>query len=176
MKRALMLLACAICLVSAACYQGHGLDPLTAAEETSGISGTITFSGEWPDSTKEVRVAAFTTYPTGIKDKDSLLVYTLNALATGQLFFGDTIPRNSAHYDYLLDLPRGRYEWVLVVWFPDTDNYIMGVKEIGFYRQTATNTMQTVRVMPATISPGIDMTADFKHVHNNSPFIGRDEK
>jgi len=156
-----------------ACYRGNGLSPNGSDTNISGIEGIITFTGEWPDSTLEVRVAALKKYPAGITDPDSLLLFVLNAYTRGELVFSDTIPRFIKTYDYTLNLQPGKYEWIVVVWFPDIDDYLLGVKELGAYYidPEDTESPTPVNVMPGVITKGIDITADLENVYRDSPFF-----
>ena len=101
--------------LTGACYRGHGLSPTGSSALSSGISGRITFTGTWPDSTREVRVAVLRSYPQGMTQPDSLVAFVIMNLASAS----DTIPRNTRSYDYQLALEPGIYAWVLVAWFPD---------------------------------------------------------
>jgi len=152
------------------CYEGHGLDPTDQlSERPSGIRGTITFEGQWPDSTKEVRLAVLKSYPAGMSDPDSLFTFVLENL----IVFSDTIPRFITEYDYEVELNPDLYGWILVAWFPDIESYILGVKELGAYYENG-----TVEALPTPVQvpwgemvEGIDMTADFSNVYNEIPFF-----
>ena len=161
----------AILSLFTSCYKGHGLSPTAEQRDTSGIRGTITFTGTWPDSTKEVRVAVLRQYPQGMNDPDSLLGFVISNLAA----FGDTVPRFVDHYDYNLPLEPGIYAWVLVIWFPDIEAYIFGVKELGaYYRDPLDMAIPTpVNVVAGIITPGIDITADLANIDRETPFFKR---
>ena len=160
-------------LILAACYHGHGLEPVDDNEAGSGITGRVTFVGEWPDSTREVRVAALRHYPTGITDSLALLNFMMDAFLTGDMVFGDTLPRFVDQADYQLDLQPGDYAWVVAAWFPDIDGYLAGVKELGAYTGTTleTDPPQTVTVKSGRTTAAVDIRADFAHVKNNKPFF-----
>jgi hypothetical protein len=175
MKRVFVVLLPAL-LVLSGCYRGHGLDPVSGGADVAGIGGHVTFTGTWPDSTREVRVAVMKHYPEGVSDPDSLLGFVLNAFSSGELFFSDTLPRFSTNCDYELALEPGNYEWVLVVWFPDIANYLLGVKELGGYSKEAGQTHSSVAVIPGSITPGIDIDADFTNVYRDTPFYKREER
>ena len=151
------------------CYKGNGLNPTGGGDE-SGIRGRITFQGDWPDSTKEVRVAVLKNYPDRkIQDKDSIFQFVLSNL----VLFSDTIPRFTDHYDYQLLLKPNTYAWILVAWFPDTPTYLFDTKELGaFYGdQTIGMTPTPVEVVSGILTPDINILADFTNVYREVPFF-----
>lgn len=171
MIRIFILLLLTALLLS--CYQGNGLSPTSPQDEETGISGHITFIGEWPDSTREVQVAVFKNYPQGITNTDSLLVFVISAFLGGELFLSDTIPMFSTEYDYSIPLEPDTYAWVLVIWYPDIINYREGVKELGAYYADPEDmdVPSPVRVMPGVMAPDIDITADFSRINRELPFF-----
>ena len=158
-----------VLIVLDSCYKGHGLSPTIDVGETSGIRGRITFTGTWPDTTREVRVAVLRNYPQGITDPDSLLAFVFQNLVT----FSDTIPQFVEHYDYQLALEPGIYAWVLVAWFPDIPLYLFGVKELGaYYRVPDEREFPTpVSVVAGMVTEGIDIDADFANLNREEPFF-----
>jgi hypothetical protein len=170
MLRFLKILGPAVSLLVSACYDGHGLSPTAVGSDASGIRGTITFVGNWPDSTKEVRVAVLRAYPAaGMTDSDSLLGFVLSNLVA----YGDTIPRGVGRIDYRMPLEPGSYAWVLVAWFPDIPSYLFGVKELGaFYRNPGKQTLPTaVDVLPGVMVDGVNIVADFSNLNRETPFF-----
>jgi hypothetical protein len=154
------------------CYNGHGLSP-TATELGSGIRGRITFVGTWPDSTKEVMIIVSKKYPKGITSRDSMLAFVAENLLLKNIILADTIPNFIKDYDYRIPLEPGKYEWILVAWFPDIPEYIMGVKEIGAYyenpgRQTLPSTFE---VLTGVFIEGFNIVADFQNVKHEIPFF-----
>ena len=148
------------------CYKGHGLNPSAESVTDSGISGRITFTGAWPDSTKEVRIAVLEVYPKGIENPDELFSFVLLHLVT----FSDTIPRFVDHYDYKLTLESGEYGWILVAWFPEIENHLLGVKELGAYYETQEEP-SPVTVVRNYMTKDIDMEAAFDNVYRDVPFF-----
>jgi hypothetical protein len=148
------------------CYEGHGLSPSAESVTNSGVSGRITFIGTWPDSTKEVRIAVLEEYPKGIENPDELFSFVLQHLVT----FSDTIPRYVDHYDYELTLEPGEYGWILVAWFPEIENYLLGVKELGAYYETEQDP-SPVTVVRNYMTKGIDIEAVFDNVYQDTPFF-----
>ena len=151
------------------CYEGHGLNPIASQNDTAGISGTVNFTGTWPDSTKEVRVAVLQAYPIGMNDPDSIMAFVIDNLVA----FSDTIPKFIDQYDYELTLEPDIYGWVVVVWFPDIPVYFFGVKELGAYYQNPdqSDIPTPVNVIPGSITPNINITADFANIERETPFF-----
>lgn len=159
-----------------ACYKGHGLDPVTGIQDRAGIRGHISFTGVWPDSTREVRIAVMKSYPEGISDPDSLLSFMLNALNTGQLFFSDTLTRFVAEQDYECDVEPGEYAWVLAAWFPDIMLYLTGVKQLGAYSDDPELTHTPVHIMPGSFTEQIDIEADLNRAAGDVIFYKPSER
>jgi hypothetical protein len=152
------------------CVRGHGLSPLEPdSGSVTGIRGKIVFTGTWPDSTREVRVAVLKSYPAGMADRDSLLAFVLTNLVA----FGDTLPRFVDACEYKIALPPGSYGWVLVAWFPDIPQYIFGVKELGaFYRTIGPQKQPSpVHVIPGVMIDGVNITADLSKNKQTVPFF-----
>jgi len=157
-------------LLPVSCYRGHGLSPLEPnSGAITGIQGRIVFSGHWPDSTKEVRVAVLSNYPIGMTHPDSLMAFVLANLVA----FSDTLPRFVAECNYRLSLPVGSYAWVLVAWFPDIPLYLFGAKELGaYYRMGGTQKIPSpVHVIPGVMMEGINISADLNNVKRPVPFF-----
>lgn len=169
MRTGIWIIAAAV-LSAAACHKGHGLDPEAGIEDRAGIRGRITFTGTWPDSTKEVRIAAVRSYPHGVTDPDSLLAFMLNAFGSGELFFSDTLARFTRSADYELELAPAEYEWILAAWFPDIPLYLAGVKELGAFRSDSAAARTPVRVIPGSFTEGIDITADVNRAYGAEIF------
>ena len=166
MKRLTPLGIILVFAVIMSCYKGHGLSP---PGDTQGIQGRITFTGTWPDSTLMVWVAVLENYPEGITDENELLLFIVENLAA----YGE-IPEFVDHYDYQLDVQEpGVYAWVLVVWFPDIEDYLQGVKELGaYYKDPEQLELPTpVNVLPGVILDGIDIVADFANINRETPFF-----
>ncbi|MBN1781272.1 hypothetical protein JW948_09125 [bacterium] len=162
------------CLALVACYHGHGLSPTGEdAAGSSGISGTIRFVGIWPDSTKQVNVIASKTYPEGLTDPDALYAFVFNELGIGHIVLSDTIPRHSSTHEYVFNLKPGLYEWILVVWFPDIQDYYFGVKELGAYYVSSAEYPEPVYIKPGEIVENIDIVADFDMINRDIPFFKR---
>ena len=154
-------------IIVSGCYEGHGLEPEPPAGE---IRGQVEFVGQWPDSTREVRVAVLKEYPVGISHTNILKLF--NFVQNNYVADSDTIPRGSQYYNYSLELPPGEYAWILVVWFPDISNYFLGVKELGaYYEDPEQDYPSLVTINAGETVRGLDIRADFSNVYNEDPFF-----
>jgi len=158
-------------LSTISCYKGHGLDP-TAPESGSGIQGKVIFKGGWPDTTNQVLVIVSKTYPKGITSRDSMLAFVVQNLTNGNIVIGDTIPNFIDTYNYRVSLQPGRYEWVLVAWFPKD---LLGVKELGaYYWNPEKQSLPTpIEVLPGVVIQGLNIIADFGNLNRPLPFFRR---
>ena len=164
MKRPVRCILCLIwILLSPSCYRGHGLDPTLPP---SGIRGHITFTGTWPDSTKEVRIAVLDAYPGEAAGLD-----TLGFVMQHLVVFSDPLPLSVPSADYELKLKPGIYGWIVVAWFPDITDYIMGVKELGAFEYGTPGKPASVIVTAGLFTEHIDINADFANVRRSSPFF-----
>jgi hypothetical protein len=78
------------------CDTNPGIEPIR-----SGIQGTITYSGEWPEAPAEVRLVAANTFPpTSLSD----------------LIIGESLPVNSTTYSYIFYVKPGSYPVLGVAW------------------------------------------------------------
>lgn len=150
------------------CYEGHGLEPEPPEGE---IRGKVEFTGEWPDSTKEVRIVVLKEYPYGIDNSD-LMNFVVNNIVK----YSNPVPENSLFYNYRLQVPPGEYGWVLVAWFPDIPSYFLEVKELGaYYNDPEQEYPSSVSVNAGETVKGIDIRADFSNVDNEYPFFKKSE-
>jgi hypothetical protein len=76
-------------------------------------------------------------------------------------------------YDYELTLEPDIYGWVVVVWFPDIPVYFFGIKELGAYYQNPDqlDIPTPVNVIPGSMTPNINITADFANIDRETPFF-----
>ncbi|MBN1893572.1 hypothetical protein JW906_03710 [bacterium] len=164
MKRPIRFASAVLCFVLwAGCYRGHGLDPTLPP---SGIRGRITFTGTRPDSTKEVRIAVLDAYPWEAAGLD-----TLGFVMQHLVVFSDPLPLSVQSHDYEIKLKPGIYGWIVVAWFPDIPNYIMGVKELGAFESDLPGKPASVTVTAGQFTEHIDIVADFANVRRSSPFF-----
>jgi len=136
----------------------------------TGISGTITFLGDWPGSTKEIRLIISKYFYGNISDPDSQVSSVIEGFLNGEIIFGEQADLFCDTYDYHIELEPDLYEWISVFWFPDEPNYILLMKEIGRY-----STTQGEENLPAAIDlrnggylTGININADFNHINNEN--------
>ena len=135
-------------IVFFSCSIGHGLGP--EPSERPGISGKIIFTGEWPPSTSEIRIAVYKEYP-----PSSFL--NINA-------FSDPLPLYVSETDYFVPLSPGGYGWVVVAWrsatqFWNPDNVL------GYYKEDPESTEpSSVVVREKTSTNNIDIIADFNNL------------
>jgi hypothetical protein len=138
----------------------HGLEPVT-----EGISGRITFVGNWPDTTEWVRLAVFKTRPANAFE-----------VFRNPPAFSDPLPRFVKFYDYTLKpLEPGHYEWVVLAWKPQkkfaTSDY-SGLDTLGMYinRLNPTDSLG-IDVPRKQLLTGIDIIADFSALTPPSPIL-----
>ncbi|NQT26968.1 hypothetical protein HQ585_16550 [candidate division KSB1 bacterium] len=67
---------------------------------TSAITGTIQFSGEWPETAEEIRIVASTAFPPSLEE----------------MIVGEELPADVELYNYRFDLRPDTYKIVGVVW------------------------------------------------------------
>jgi len=159
----LLVITAFLIIQNIGCYKGHGLSP---PQGISGIRGRITFTGTPPDSTKEVWIAVLKEYPHGITDINQIFMFVISNLVVS-----DSVSTTENTYDYELEVKAGHYEWVLVVWFPDQEDYLFGAKELGAYYANPDDPFPTPIEIPSNeIVDGIDIVADFENVNNEQPF------
>jgi hypothetical protein len=147
------------------CYQGQGLSP---PGNISGIEGRISFIGAWPDSTKDVWVVVFKNYPEKITDELALIQFVLDNFVDST-----AVPLLVNQYEYQMRLDPGVYGWILVAWFPDIENWFMGVKELGaYYKDPDLEEIPTsFNVESGIMLEGIDIVADFANINRETPFF-----
>lgn len=147
-----------VLLFSAACSD-HGLEPLH-----EGISGRITFTGAWPDTTEWVRLAVFKKLPATVFD-----------IPINPPLFSDTLPRFVSSFDYEMTLPAGQYEWVVLAWKPkkkNATNDFSGLDTLAMYAQPGTTRSPLAITVPERrLLTGIDLVADFAVLSPPSPIL-----
>lgn len=145
------------------CRVDHGLEPRQST--WSGVEGTVSFLGEWPEDLAEVRAAIFRTYPpTG-----------LSALAG---FSDPLLPLGRASYPYRVPAVEGVYEWVIVVARREGEPWAETSLLLGqFVRNPGDATPAPVTVYENLPTSGVDITVDFAHLPEPPPLpIGPDPR
>ena len=148
-------------LIAFACDYQHGLHPVQIA----GISGSITFQGDWPPETEWVRLVCFSHKPSP-NNFGEFIAY-LKGLS-------DPLPMNVGSYDYVMQLEPGTYEWIIVAW-KAKGLLIISSKTLGEYSHTdSSGTPVPVTVLANQLIPNIDIIADFSKI-NSSAFAERSQ-
>jgi len=157
-------------LVLVAC--DAGLRPVPAPTSCPrgfvGICGTVRFRGPLPDSTQDVVLVAYPTFPRSRSDLFHFAPFPPQSIATPD-----------STYFYTLGLPNGRYEWVVAVWVKQgftTANADSTLREAGYFRDRADSTRPGVVTVDATGTDSIDIVVDFTDMHPISfyfPAAGR---
>ena len=135
--------AIAAFLAAAACDRG-----LEAEPPLTGISGTVTFLGEWTEDIGQVAVAVYRDLPEEATDLFGLSGADQDA------------PLGSRSYDYFVPLEReGVYRWIIVAWRPP-DAFWDFTSLLGCYHVEGDSLPGAVEVSPGRVTTGIDLTVD----------------
>jgi len=127
-------------IVIFSCTIDHGLSPTT-----QGISGTVTFEGQWADSIAEARVVVLSNYPAA----------TVLDLAG----YSESIAPGTSSYDYTIELSPATYPFVGVVCRSGTNWDVSSLQCIlGFYGGSQPD---SVEVKPGQYTHPIDITVKF---------------
>ena len=129
-------------LVFTSCDSQRGLHPV----QITGISGTITFVGDWPENTEWVRLLCFPEKPQSQEVTDILF-----SLFDSKI--GDPIPENTTVHEFTSELDVKTYEWIVVV-FNSSD---FPFKVIGEYSEQD----GIITIEKEKLVTNINITADF---------------
>ncbi len=152
--------------VTAAC--GGGLQPEPICAPTLvGLCGTLRFRGTIPDSTDNVFIAAYVTFPQTCTD----LINNRRPILPGSVPYTDSIAA------YSVELSPGVYHWVLAVWkktgsltLTAADTALLRVA--GYYRDPADLTRPGVVAVPNGAAPGnIDFVVHFDSLRPATDFV-----
>jgi len=154
---AFMIAALAVPSFFLSCKIDHGLEPVG-----SQIAGVITFSGDIPPNTDQVRVAVTDQFP----PRDIT-----------ELIFSDALPYRSGRAEYILFLPPATYEVVAVIWKEKNQSWnisdVIGIYGGSFVGDLLIPTFQTVTVPDARSSvEGIDIACNFNKVNRDAAIAG----
>ena len=142
-SRALAAAAIAAVLAATACDRG-----LEAEPPLTGIAGTVTFLGEWPQEIGEVAVAVYRDLPEEVED-----LFGLSGTDQG-------VPLGSRSYDYFVPLAReGTYRWIIVAW-RRPEAFWDFTSLLGCYHVEGDSLPGAVEVTPGQVTSGIDLTID----------------
>ncbi|MFH1571050.1 MAG: hypothetical protein ABIL09_23860 [Gemmatimonadota bacterium] len=137
-------LAALVLVLGSAC--DHGLDP--GPQGDTGLSGRITFQGEWPPDIAEVAVAVYERSPRSLTD-----FLQLSGYHTG-------LPPGSPALDYAVPLQRdGVYEWVIVAW-RRPDSFWDFTSLLGCYHAPDDDRPTPVPVALGKVTTGVDIAVD----------------
>ena len=152
--------ALAAAVVIAALLATTGCDRgLEAEPPLTGIAGTVTFLGDWPEEIGEVAVAVYRDLPEEVEDLFGLS-------GTDQ-----DVPLGSGSYDYFVPLAReGTYRWIIVAW-RRPDAFWDFTSLLGCYQVEGDLLPGVVEVTPGQVTTGIDITIDLG-VIDDPPELG----
>ncbi len=154
--------------VVGACDGGLEPEPI-CARSLVGLCGTLRFRGTIPDSTDNVFIAAYATFPQNCND----LINNRRPLIPGSVPYTDS----AAAYSIALD--PGIYQWLVAVWkkvgtltLSPADTALLRVG--GYYRDPVDSTQPGVVTVPsgAGAAPGdIDFVVNFDSLRPATDFV-----
>jgi len=156
----------AVLVAAMACDAGLEPEPI-CARGLIGVCGTIRFSGAIPDSTDNVFVAAYATFPQTCND----LIFTR------QPFIPSSVPYTDSVVPYSIPLPTGHYDWVLAVWkkvgnltLTAADTALLRVA--GYYRDPADSTQRGAVTVPSGgAAGGVVFKVNFDSLRPATDFV-----
>ena len=152
--------------VVAAC--GRGLEPEPVCAPTLvGACGRLRFRGAVPDSTDNVFIAAYLTFPRTCTE----------LIANRQPFIPSSVPYTVSATTYGVPLQPGAYQWLLAVWkkvgnltLSNADTALLRVA--GYYRDPADTTQPGVVTVPAgAFANNVDFVVDFDRLEPATDFV-----
>jgi hypothetical protein len=160
--------AALVTILAAALACDAGLEPEPiCARGLVGVCGTIRFSGTIPDSTDNVFVAAYTSFP------QTCTQLILNR----QPFIPSSVPYADSVSLYSIELLPDTYEWVLAVWkkigdLTLTANDTTLLRVAGYYRSPADSTQPgSVTVPTGSVADSVDFKVDFDNLRPATDFV-----
>jgi len=156
----------AVLAAAMACDAGLEPEPI-CARNLVGVCGTIRFSGTIPDSTDNVFVAAYTSFPQTCND----LIFNR------QPFIPSSVPYADSVSLYSIELLPDQYEWVLAVW-KKVGNLTLSAQDTallrvaGYYRNPADTTQPGVVTVPnGGVADSVDFNVDFDNLMPATDFV-----
>ncbi|NOX36706.1 MAG: hypothetical protein GXO78_04135 [Calditrichaeota bacterium] len=144
----------------------QGLSPEAAGPSITGISGTIYFKN-WPpaDSLFDLRLVVFKTFP-----PENIVEAVVNqeAFAYPPITQKEGLPLNVQQTDYLMELPPGRYEYIVVAW-QYGPNVFSDWRAAGQYDTDEDPNPTAVDIQEGELLTNIDIDVDFENLPP-SPF------
>ena len=147
---------------------GGGLQPEPiCARSLVGVCGTVRFRGTIPDSTDNVFIAAYVTFPQSCTD----LINNRRPVIPGSVPYTDSIA------DYSVALAPDTYHWVVAVWkkvgtlqLSPADTAILRVA--GYYRDPADSSRPGSVVVPSGAAVGdVNFVVDFDSLRPATDFV-----
>ena len=156
----------AVLAAAMACDAGLEPEPI-CARGLIGVCGTIRFSGTIPDSTDNVFVAAYVSFPQTCND----LIFNR------QPFIPSSVPYADSMALYSIDLLPDTYEWVLAVWkkvgnltLSANDTTLLRVA--GYYRSPADSTLPGAVTVPSGgVADSVDFRVNFDSLRPATDFV-----
>ncbi|HEY3279696.1 MAG TPA: hypothetical protein VGJ83_04215 [Gemmatimonadales bacterium] len=156
----------AVLTIALACDAGLEPEPI-CARGLVGVCGTIRFRGTIPDSTENVFVAAYATFPQTCND----LIFNRQPFVPGSVPYTDT----SAAYS--VELAAGSYAWLVAAWkklgplhLDARDTAVLRVA--GYYRDPADTSLPGVLSVTAGEAVGdVDIRVDFDSLRPATDFV-----
>lgn len=156
----------AVLAVALACDAGLEPEPI-CARGLIGACGTIRFSGTVPDSTDNVFVAAYASFPQTCND----LIFNR------QPFIPSSVPYTDSVTLYSMSLPPDQYEWVLAIWkkvgqltLSAQDTVLLRVA--GYYRNPVDSTQPgTITIPNGGVAASVDFKVNFDSLRPATDFV-----
>jgi len=157
-----------VAVVAAAMACDAGLEPEPiCARGLIGVCGTIRFSGTIPDSTDNVFVAAFTSFPQTCND----------LILNRQPFIPSSVPYTDSVALYSIELLPDTYEWVVAVWKKVGDLTLTAqdttlLRVAGYYRSPADSMQPGVVTVPTGgVVDSVDFRVNFAGLRPATDFV-----
>ena len=134
------------------CNIQHGLHPVPL----TGISGKITYIGDWPQEIDMLRLVCFEQKP----DPNNIFDLVLKLM---EAKISDELPQNVNSYRFKVELDPGTYNWIIVIL--STKNHPFTV--LGEYTGTDTSsTSVPVTIKKEKLLLDINISADFTKLNS----------
>jgi hypothetical protein len=155
-----------VAVVIAAC--GGGLEPEPVCAPTLvGACGRLQFRGTIPDSTDNVFIAAYLTFPQTCSE----LITNRRPVIPG------SVPYTGSAATYSVELQPGTYHWLLAVWkkvgnltLSNADTALLRVA--GYYRNPADTTQPGVVTVPTGArADSINFVVNFDNLRPATDFV-----
>ncbi len=167
-KNLLTFFLLSISLLSVSCNKGISPASVESEMQKAGFSGTITFSGAWPDSVQRTHLVVFKSPLLSTGDFNILnLTYLSLSIPTGT----KTFSYNSTDSSYV-PIGPGEYSYIAVaqsktlqVSFNRKDWYVIGV----YYANGDTTQPGKLIIPENTVINNINIKCDFNHLPPQPP-------